>query len=482
MWKNKFDFNIRYAIPFILAAVLILPKISFASTVVAEQLDGGTAFSNAIGSNNIIADVSGMFLATGTYPGAYGQVVISFANASSVTSDCVHISNRTTFADDFGQHCFSLAEFASSSNPSYGQPTIMTFTWGGNGHVRNLTDTWAFLWNNDSTSTIIYGNSTSTAPAFLICDNSGCATPPVPPPTPSTLQFIIPTNGTTTPPFDNFALRLTMGADMTSTDPCQINLSWSIPQVTGAFSTQQTRTCGYYAQNGISFPKGASGANFQNNTITSTLEVAQAYVFNLNHSAFTALASDQVIWTQLLTPSENFTCFLGFCGSVNTTTTLNHIIVQGNGGGGVEIVITPTQNTNNNSSTPQTGTWSWTCPAPGGFTDLGGGIAYGFCVAIRFLLSPTPSIQTAFQNNLQQFQSVFPFSTYFIISNSVNNAASSTGTSSNGGWVLPVEGVNVTVLSSSTIASVFGSSTVNAYFTVSRAILWMGTGLLIIFH
>lgn len=54
------------------------------------------------------------------------------------------------------------------------------------------------------------------------------------------------------------------------------------------------------------------------------------------------------------------------------------------------------------------------CVPPSDFTDIGGGIAYGFCTTINYLFVPNAATTAILQNDMNTLQTVPPFSWFFL--------------------------------------------------------------------
>ena len=213
--------------------------------------------------------------------------------------------------------------------------------------------------------------------------------------------------------------------------------------------------------------------------ISSTPVVAQANLFDITNFQI----PDNL--NNFLVASSAIAYYQSSNGLVNGTTTYS--ITQLNNTG-TSTTANVQQSTNPTPPPPSAASSTFTCAPPTGATDIGGGIAWGFCSVINYLFVPPPSVLQTTGADLAQFQNVLPFSIFVGIIQDFNvSAASSSQNVTDSGWSLPLPDfhggyTSLVVFGSSTIASVAGTSTVPNYFGIVRAGLWGGTALLLLLH
>lgn len=105
-----------------------------------------------------------------------------------------------------------------------------------------------------------------------------------------------------------------------------------------------------------------------------------------------------------------------------------------------------------------------------------------FQLAGMLMITP-PSIQNYLDGSLQKIQTIFPFSLYASLTNSLKTAINQISTSTN---TLALEGdiqgykFDVPIFTTSTLTDLIGATTTDTIFTGVRSILWIMTGLAII--
>lgn len=116
------------------------------------------------------------------------------------------------------------------------------------------------------------------------------------------------------------------------------------------------------------------------------------------------------------------------------------------------------------------------CETPGGFTDIGGGISYGFCKVGKFLFTPSEYSTGRMFNAFEKFKTVFPFGYIFAITDALQAqiADSETGTT-NSTLTLSVPGLGFSadVLSSTTLSDFTGNDFKNWFFTLQKWLAWV---------
>lgn len=102
-------------------------------------------------------------------------------------------------------------------------------------------------------------------------------------------------------------------------------------------------------------------------------------------------------------------------------------------------------------------------------------IKKSFLDVVGFFVVPTYSLEF-FSESVDSFQSVFPFSIYFELQESLASAASSTPSSASStlAWAFPIGGQTINIaVGSSTLTGAVGSTISTMYFTVVRMFLWL---------
>lgn len=83
--------------------------------------------------------------------------------------------------------------------------------------------------------------------------------------------------------------------------------------------------------------------------------------------------------------------------------------------------------------------FSAACPAPGGFTDWGGGLYWAACSTFQLLLIPSPSAQNNLTYNLQRVEGQAPLSWFFATTQTITSSTVAMNTSTAQGWVMPIQ-------------------------------------------
>lgn len=95
---------------------------------------------------------------------------------------------------------------------------------------------------------------------------------------------------------------------------------------------------------------------------------------------------------------------------------------------------------------------------------------------VSILFVPSMSL-TFFQESIEDFKLVFPFSIFFEIQETISDASSGSlsSASSTLTWNYPIGGQTIPItFSSSSLSSVIGTDLKNLYFTIARMFLWLG--------
>lgn len=292
------------------------------------------------------------------------------------------------------------------------------------------------------------------------------------------VNFVFPTNGTSTPQFTPWVFGVT---GLTSTNTYQILVQWkqtdhlsladsgSVSSIYNAFFPNQGVAQIFQDPSG-QFTGAATGTvddqrpqrnlNYISDGNTIDSWTATAYLMNLTLGGIAATS----------TIDFNMYRYAGSYSGVGTTaqgtTTVNNPSVNASG----TLIIT--------QSTSSFGTIlslnaSTTC----------GGDVLGLCYIVNGLFTPSQNYQQALLNGMNQVQNDFPFSfvygTIGTIKNSAENLDNTTSTLS-----LPLWGTQITVVSSSSLSDFVGPSNKNLIFNTEDAAAWVGvsfTALKLIF-
>jgi len=114
--------------------------------------------------------------------------------------------------------------------------------------------------------------------------------------------------------------------------------------------------------------------------------------------------------------------------------------------------------------------------------DIGCQMKKAFFAVIDFIIIPHDFVKSAWTNALDYAKSTFPFNIIYETSETVQtigNAEASSTTANT--WEVQIKGDTFTLLTSSTLAGVMGTSTKAVVFTFLENFIWLGTGLIILF-
>lgn len=202
---------------------------------------------------------------------------------------------------------------------------------------------------------------------------------------------------------------------------------------------------------------------------------------NLNTYHFTATA-------ELVDTTMNLT-YNGTAGPIVATSSVSYQLIPLLQNGTSTHIYLPPYSTStppiaNGTSSPNTPVGNLppplistsTCPEPGSFTDIGGGIAYAGCVVINELFVPSSESTDYLQSSILSFQKVFPFSLVYGAIGDISTAATNAASTTPADLRLNYWGMSVPVLTSTTLSGFIGSSNTSLVFSAEDALAWVAVG------
>lgn len=461
-------------------AIIVLPKLSFAATAF-NFTDGSTNATN--GSSYGLSFKIGQPSITG-----------------SGATNWVWYFNATTTDGDFAHYVADLVEFNDSAYSSYSQDWIIargnttdtTEMWNASGTFNGVTlntSKWyglAFYNSQGGTHFVTVkaeagsaagtsipgftGSLWSANPQFCLGETNGdCFTAP---PTTPTINFLLPTNGSTQPQSNAFAVGY---SNLIATHTYQTIINWFLPQVSPQFTTSLTAK-GANMVGGVAIPETPQ-IKWQASAggIATSSWVAQAYLYDITDfripmslDAFLE-ATTSVAWYQIT--NGNFT---------NATTSYWLVSVSGTNIVSTTTIQNPTVAANTFISTS---TFGLQCGNAPGITDIPGGLVWAGCSLANFLFVPTADISVITQS-IQQIKSSFPFGLVFNLADNTQNALDNASSSASHDLIFTLPApfdISVPLLTSTTLESAVGSTTKSTIFTTERSLIWIGAAIRILF-
>lgn len=120
------------------------------------------------------------------------------------------------------------------------------------------------------------------------------------------------------------------------------------------------------------------------------------------------------------------------------------------------------------------------CVPAADWTDVGGGIKYGFCSAIEWLLIPDNSNVNFMQNALLRYKTLFPFNLIFMTyDNLYAGISEGNKTQKTLTFSLPQVGLNATILSATTLSGQMSTSTYSTYMETATNFIWLASAIAI---
>jgi len=231
----------------------------------------------------------------------------------------------------------------------------------------------------------------------------------------------------------------------------QVSYSPQVGSLTGGTDQTTLNITPSGPESPFNITKGKNIWNFYNATTTQINFVVQL----LNNADGYTVGSDIGRFYLGYASSSNLTAPAGFnpsqqCGGV----------CQGFGTVGGGSIATPT------STIAATGAQ---CSPPADFTDIGGGIAYGFCSTINFLFVPNATTQGILAGDMNSLQSVPPFSWFFATNNYIIQGAGANNqtTPDNGVSFQYYTGIN---MATSTVTLLPANLTSNSFLSDGRLV------------
>jgi len=496
----------------VIVGIFFAPKLSHAQSYLQTNITTSTAGNCLFGGNCSSAFVT---FNAGTVGNYIGHVIVGFNNDCAAAGSCPPPPQGIVV----GWNCSAnVSSTACANNTTVNSSNIVATTPYGDLYDFNVATSVAGLVSIgnvsiDSSQSAFgisnYTYATNGITGFSIdrtCSGNGCTTAPYNVGstgfapylvvngvnTLSSVNFIYPTNGTTTPPFNNIWVGV---SGVVSSSFYSLTVQYSWPQFSGNstavgglggallglgsnFPPQQFTVNGtgasLLAQGRLipylnnPFPSGAASPNPVTVNATATLSLVDP-----NTGALTQVDQEGITFYQIPNYATS-TYYLVTNGYSSTSTTSTAPIYSLTTSTNPFIGIT--QNT--------VGSSTFYCAEPSNITDIGGGIAYGLCSAGNFFLSPSTNLTAYLQNGYQNIQNAFPFSIVFGIHNVIEQTASTTiseGQTNNytaelslGSTTPALAGVGTIVfLSSSTLVNLVGQQGKDTIFSVEDAIMWL---------
>lgn len=242
-----------------------------------------------------------------------------------------------------------------------------------------------------------------------------------------------------------------------------MQVTYFIPQVTQQLTASIQLSGQDIASSGIKIPFVPFG--LAQGGSTSSIVVANATLYDITNFSISQSLSNFIV----ATTSEAFTLLPSGNGS-NATTTFLYTYPDNATSSGVLIhsLINPTF--------LDVSTSTYYCNGPNNITDIGGGIAYGICAAIKFAFVPSQTSFQFLQDSVGQFEGVFPFNVTFGLANTVQQQlANASGTTDLYFTFPPPFALTVPILTSSTMSNAIGATTTNMIFTTFKNAIHIGT-------
>lgn len=121
------------------------------------------------------------------------------------------------------------------------------------------------------------------------------------------------------------------------------------------------------------------------------------------------------------------------------------------------------------------------CQAPGDpALDFGGDLTYAGCNIVNFLFVPSTLVTTPIQSQVTLIQNDFPFNMVYGTINTIEQGADAAVNSSSTDLILPIWGMNIPVLTSTTLSGFVGNENHDLIFRVEDGVAWAGVGFTIL--
>lgn len=473
-WKSKSLLFLSFALLF--GSALLLPKAN-------------AAFSYPTG--------------TASYGNtSYGYGTFGLDNYSTSTYLNLQCTNNASLAS----YVIGFADVNNSYNFTWG--TATTTAIGNNVYqVPNLCISGAgghgcnSVWGIDVTLTGTAGSALDVCGGSIAISDSNY----VPPPPVTGVNFVFPTDGTSTGQFNPYVISVSGDAESVVSGARSDNYITQIkaiacPQGTTitnpnclapVYQHSQLQTGSNILAQGITVPNNGFNFDFATNQTIYATAVLQDITTPSNALGL----SDSISYTYLTIPNSSPSSTLNSGGIylINTPTG-NGTFTQATTTGNTQIVtpyLTPS------STQPTISNW---CPPDGSLLNPVADLGYGICQAIQFAFNPNvlPITQTYFQSSLTQLQSVPPFVAFYQLASSTENGLNGFSSSTNNGLTVSILGYDhgnftstqLFTINSTTFFGGFSSSTNNVTNNVAAnsnletyigAWLWIGAGIKILY-
>lgn len=291
--------------------------------------------------------------------------------------------------------------------------------------------------------------------------------------TTTTIAFSYPTS--TTAVYPPFAQVVMQAQGIASSTIYTLHSTIQVAGVTQIYGGSTQYTGSRILSGGLGFPNPIVGIDFGNASSVPVTISTQLTNFN------GLLASASGTFTMLTWSAVNSS---GTIVNPNGTTTEvfpTPEIINGNFTGQATTTISGAGMTTNVFSQLAT------CPTPGSWTDIGGGIAYGFCEVANILFIPNQNAVTYVGNGFDDLKQDFPFDAVYGTLGIFSNAAQGVqyGTLQNDSSTDPrldltLWGAKIPIMNSSTLSGFLGVPNKNMIFQTETAAAWVGVAWTII--
>lgn len=252
-----------------------------------------------------------------------------------------------------------------------------------------------------------------------------------PPPVVPAATFIVPSTSYYGPDFSNWVINFYPNTTTTKTYYLQVQYYNGAFVSTSSVDTQNYvhRDYSSIVTNGTTtwtFPKTDPLFNYENsNEATSTWNAALYISTSSPSNFFSQTDFVSFIITPHATTTGLGTTTQYFSDGTTSSVALNNLAGP--------FFWNPAQVFTGPSTIPQTLASSSAelaaqCPPPADWTDIGGGLTYGFCSAINWLFVPPAASQQYINDSVAAMKSVPPFSYFFLLNATVSSTVPATST------------------------------------------------------